>query len=292
LICHWEHYERIYTKRNTILLCLTVWLVIYLIELPNHVGWGDLRFSKLFFVCTFANHVHSYALFYVLVGIFLPISISFGCYFKIYLKVKDSRLTRSRILYAKSDQESPPPTEVNAASQLSSAGNCGSVSQKFYEDLKVIQVLFRVFLIYLLMWLPLVLLILLHLTTSISYVWYVLVLLSAHGNSAINCLIYAATIEHFRQGYKKLLGFNRPFGNSKSRKNMARGSRGRTNDQGRNKKNLKEEADGMEKKHLVPPNSLNLVISQSNTTQTSNIRNTHVPNRDDSSPVDVLLQSD
>ena len=70
---------------------------------------------------------------------------------------------------------------------------------------RLTQVLFRVQIVYVLMWMPLMMLILLHQATDISYVWYVLVLLSAHGNSAINCLVYGASIDHFREGYKKLL---------------------------------------------------------------------------------------
>ncbi|OWA50001.1 putative Melatonin receptor type 1C [Hypsibius exemplaris] len=206
LICHWEHYEKIYTRRNTVIICLAVWVVIYLIELPNHVGWGDLRFSDLFFVCTFANHVHSYALFYVLVGVFTPLSVSFFCYLKIYLKVKDSRLTRNRILKGGSESDDNARQRHDTVPDTSRPN---SMTRKFYEDLKIIKVLFRVLIIYVLMWLPLVILILIHIANDIGYTWYILVLLCAHGNSAVNCVIYAATIKEFRDGYRRLLGFHR-----------------------------------------------------------------------------------
>jgi 7 transmembrane receptor (rhodopsin family) len=212
----------IFTKRNTIVLCLFVWLAVYLIELPNHVGWGDLRFSDLFFLCTFANHVHSYALFYVLFGIFIPLSSSFLCYLLIYLKVKDSSLTRNRILYSDINRGGSSSTSKSNsnADESTEATGCISLSQKFFDDLKIIQVLFRVQIIYTVMWLPLMLLILAHQTTSISYVWYILAILSAHGNSAINCMVYAASIDHFREGYKRLLGWNLKHPRTSSRQNV------------------------------------------------------------------------
>ena len=45
-------YERIYTKRSTLLLCIAVWILIYLTDLPTHAGWTTTRFSDTFFVCT------------------------------------------------------------------------------------------------------------------------------------------------------------------------------------------------------------------------------------------------
>ena len=86
---------------------------------------------------------------------------------------------------------------------------------------RLTQVLFRVQIVYFLMWMPLMMLILLHQATDISYVWYVLVLLSAHGNSAINCLVYGASIDHFREGYKKLLCCGKRRNKRQGRQNQA-----------------------------------------------------------------------
>ncbi|OWA50003.1 hypothetical protein BV898_14534 [Hypsibius exemplaris] len=156
--------------------------------LPNHVGCGVLRFSDIFFACTFANYVHSYALFCVLAGIFLPLSISFVCYLKIYLKVKDSRLNRNRILQGKTDTqedtEGPLPETSSNALAKSTVAYLAKQPHGRPGILRGPQNM---------------LLIMLHLpATEIGYVWYILVLLSAHGNNAINCLIYAATINHSR----------------------------------------------------------------------------------------------
>ena len=84
LICHYERYDKIYSGGQTCLLCLSVWIIMYAIQLPNHIGWGDTRFSVTFYVCTFANNVHSYATFYIVVGVVLPVSATFLAYLGIF----------------------------------------------------------------------------------------------------------------------------------------------------------------------------------------------------------------
>ncbi|GAU94597.1 hypothetical protein RvY_06339 [Ramazzottius varieornatus] len=174
-------------------MCCAAWVIIYLVQLPNHVGWGDLRFSRQFFLCTFANHVHTYAIFYVVVGVLTPLGVCFVCYLCIYRRASVSNLVRSRILQRQLQGTATSPIQaitVEDSDTLCPAPPHSNESQckKFYDDLVMIQVLFRVLIIYTIMWSPLVILILLHLEDQISPVWYVLVLLTAHGNSAINYL--------------------------------------------------------------------------------------------------------
>ncbi|XP_055329287.1 melatonin receptor type 1B-like [Paramacrobiotus metropolitanus] len=224
LICKWPYYEKIYTKINTGLMCLLCWIIIYSIESPNHLGWGDLRYSNVFYLCTFANHVHSYALFYILVGVATPLTITFIMYLQIYVRVKNSKMTRSMILSGANAPVAPVSagntsgaTTASGTQSTSSAPTTAaeqsmlaSVTQKFQEDLKIIYALFRVYLIFMLMWAPLVLLILIGHPEDeeqrLHHGWYITSLIIAHGNSSINCLVYAYTIDHFRAGYSKLLG--------------------------------------------------------------------------------------
>ncbi|OQV16753.1 putative Melatonin receptor type 1B-B [Hypsibius exemplaris] len=182
LICHNDCYHRVYTKRRTLLLCLAVWVLIYSIELPNHVGWGDKRFSVVFFVCTFANHVHSYAVFFIGLGVLVPVGASFLAYLGIYCKVRHSALVQRRA--NRRSMERTLRAEHRAKRRA------------FRENVRVAQALFRVFLVFILMWLPVAVVI--------------LTVLLAHGNSSINCVVYAASIDHFREGYCKLLGINAP----------------------------------------------------------------------------------
>jgi 7 transmembrane receptor (rhodopsin family) len=180
-------------------MCLGVWVMIYAVELPTHLGWGDKRFSVVFFVCTFANHVHSYAMFYIGLGVLFPIGASFGAYLGIYLKVRNSTLFHRRINSRSMDKvQSKNDRAKHRASR-----------RMFRENVRVAQALFRVFLIFVIMWLPVAILILMGKGTQVPHVWYILTILLAHGNSSINCIVYAASIEHFREGYFKILGIKR-----------------------------------------------------------------------------------
>ncbi|GAU95237.1 hypothetical protein RvY_06886 [Ramazzottius varieornatus] len=198
LICRYHVYSKIYTKRNTILLCLSVWILIYLIEMPNHIGWGDTRFSEVFFVCTFANHVHSFALFYILVGVMIPVSVSCAAYIGIFKRVRTSNLVRNRILNA---AEAGKPQKGPSKDAKMTLG-------EFHRNVRVARVLFRVFVIFIVMWVPVAVLILMGMGKQVDYVWYILTVLLAHGNSSVNCVVYALSLDHFREGYATLLHIN------------------------------------------------------------------------------------
>lgn len=185
-----------------------------MIELPNHIGWGDNRFSVVFYVCTFANHVHSYAVFYIGVGVCIPISITFFAYLGIYLKVKDSNLVRNRLL---SGGERVVSREERAMKKLN--------RRIFRQNVKVARVLFRVYVIFLVMWLPVAVIILLGKGLAISPVWYILTILLAHGNSSINCIVYGASMDSFREGYLRILGFGKQYENCCSGRSICRNSR-------------------------------------------------------------------
>lgn len=184
-----------------------MWIFIYLIELPNHFGWGDNRFSVVFYVCTFANHVHSYALFYIGLGVCVPVGGTFFAYLGIYLKVRDSNLVRSRVLTSSKLIKS---RELRAKEKLT--------RRAFRHDVGVARALFRVYVIFLVMWLPVAVIIVMGKGTEVAPVWYILAILLAHGNSSINCVVYGASIEHFREGYLRILclGTVRPCGSRSS----------------------------------------------------------------------------
>ena len=81
--------------------------------------------------------------------------------------------------------------------------------REFQKNVKVAKALFRVYVIFLIMWLPVAVLILMGWGPRVHPVWYILTVLMAHGNSSINCLVYALSLDHFREGYLRLLGLRR-----------------------------------------------------------------------------------
>ncbi|GAU95227.1 hypothetical protein RvY_06878-2 [Ramazzottius varieornatus] len=161
--------------------------------MPNHIGWGDTRFSEVFFVCTFANHVHSFALFYILVGVMIPVSVSCAAYIGIFKRVRTSNLVRNRILNRDAVASKVPLKDERM--QI----------RDFHRNIRIARALFKVFMIFLIMWIPVAVLILMGMGKQVDYVWYILTVLLAHGNSSVNCVVYALSLDHFREGYTKLL---------------------------------------------------------------------------------------
>ncbi|OQV15374.1 putative Melatonin receptor type 1A [Hypsibius exemplaris] len=222
LICRYDLYDKVYTKANTVVLCLAVWLIIYLVDMPTHAGWTDTRFSNNFFVCTF-NHLHIYTYFYAGVGISIPLGVIFLCYLGIYLKVHRSSLVRRIILNdgqvnaaARKTSLHPPelllpkPDRRQKILTMSRIFRAKRASNKMFRaNVRVARALFRVFLIFLIMWTPMTVVLLLRLGTRIHVAWYLLALLLAHGNSCLNCVIYALALDHFREGYWRVLQFLR-----------------------------------------------------------------------------------
>ena len=78
--------------------------------------------------------------------------------------------------------------------------------REFHRNVRMARALFRVFVIFVIMWVPVAVLILMGKGKQVNYVWYILTVLLAHGNSSVNCVVYALSLEHFREGYARLLG--------------------------------------------------------------------------------------
>ena len=125
----------------------------------------------------------------------IPVSVSCAAYVGIFRRVRNSNLVRNRIL---NDQDKP----ANKPSSKEGRMNL----REFHRNVRIARALFRVFVIFLIMWVPVAVLILMGQGKQVNYVWYILTVLLAHGNSSVNCVVYALSLEHFREGYARLLG--------------------------------------------------------------------------------------
>ena len=181
-----------------------------MVAFPNHVGWGDFRFSEVYFICTFAHHHHSFTWFYISVGVLVPFFITGAAYVAIFSRVRKSKLVRARILGQTSLHETEAQqTHTTKRMKL----------REFHRNVRMAQALFRVYVIFLGMVLPIAVLFLLGRGRQIDFVWYILALLLSHGNNSVNCIVYAFSLDHFRNGYAKLLGLSILRKKFQSRKN-------------------------------------------------------------------------
>uniref|UniRef100_A0A915K0C3 Uncharacterized protein n=1 Tax=Romanomermis culicivorax TaxID=13658 RepID=A0A915K0C3_ROMCU len=90
-------YHKHFSREHIIFYVCSIWMFGYAVHVPNHLGWGEVRFSQLFHFCTFDTESLSYKLFYG--GMLaLAIVLAFVFYAKIYLVLRHTTLARHMIL--------------------------------------------------------------------------------------------------------------------------------------------------------------------------------------------------
>lgn len=162
----------------------SIWLLSFIVHLPNHFGWGTTRYSFMLRYCTFDTDLFSYLYFYSAVLV-LAIIMAFIFYLKIYLVLRKSTLSKSLITGHKQD-----------ASNQSSAMS---------DEIKIIKTSFKIFILFLITWSPLCTLFLLHLMDEIPPWLYLYAALAAHGNSTLNFIVYFIENEMFRKAMKGIV---------------------------------------------------------------------------------------
>ena len=58
-ICHYQAYNRIFTLRNSVLMAVGLWVVSFLMEMPNFLGWGNHYYDKKSLNCMW-DRTHDY----------------------------------------------------------------------------------------------------------------------------------------------------------------------------------------------------------------------------------------
>ncbi|XP_055332295.1 melatonin receptor type 1B-B-like [Paramacrobiotus metropolitanus] len=174
LICHPRLYPLVYKRFNVFVMCLTIWGFMFLIGLPNHVGWGSFGFSDTLFVCTFAADNYPYTMFVMASSLFLPASVTFSSYYGIYRRVRDSR---DRVL-------------------------TGQPGVSFRKNIKTAKSLFKAYVVYLFLVLPFGIVMVLGMGPRLPHIWYMLSLLLFHGVGTANCFVYAARLGKFWDGLR------------------------------------------------------------------------------------------
>ncbi|OWA51756.1 putative G-protein coupled receptor moody [Hypsibius exemplaris] len=229
LICKPHLYPRIYTFKSSILCCVGIWLLAHLLCMPNHVGWGRHRFSYEYYICTFDIVTHTYGIFYIMTGVIIPlVGVLFG-YTAIFMKVhsvkKQIRNHQQSLLVGNKRVSIPttPGGAVVVAGTATEEGAPNGVADTATEkpkkrpqkpgftvdDVKLAKTLFAAFLIFLICWLPFAIFVVSHDPDEIPRWLYVIAIIMAHGNSAVNPILYGLTNERFRDGYRTILGLDR-----------------------------------------------------------------------------------
>ncbi|XP_069120182.1 melatonin receptor type 1A-like [Argopecten irradians] len=182
-----HYYNQIFTKGKTLLLCVLVWFVAFLIELPNLAGWGGHTFDLKTLGCSFDRLISlSYTIFLSVMALWLPLMVIMFCYLKIYFYVKKSRLQMEKQMKTQTKKEKKK-------------------SKRQRDNVNLARTFFIVFLTFLICWTPYDLTLFFDRGDRWPSWLYTLFLQIGHFNSSLNSILYGATNRNFREGYKQFL---------------------------------------------------------------------------------------
>ncbi|XP_072025164.1 melatonin receptor type 1B-B-like [Amphiura filiformis] len=202
-ICHHHSYPKIYTRRTVPFMVVGMWMYGCLVDFPLFVGFGRHEFHTRASTCIFDTIHSGYKIYFVVIGILIPIGIISYCYTRIvWFVAKTSRRLQNRVESAGSSSNSTNPVRPADVKLLKTVAAIGTLGVIIYT--------------------PLALTLLLDHGQVPKRVWMFSTGLM-HSYSCINWCVYALTNSNFRAGYVMLLrkllcghGFKQPLENSRT----------------------------------------------------------------------------
>ncbi|XP_070560045.1 alpha-1B adrenergic receptor-like [Ptychodera flava] len=208
LIVRPQKYPTIYSKRNTVLIIIGVWLLSVLLSCPPLVGWAEYAFlpGQSFCFCNWKSSV-SYTYFMVGVCFGGPCSLMIFSYVSILLEVKRSR-QRVEVDGETVRDHRDHLTVPSVAGSLGRMKNHERQKRKREEELKLTKSFVVVIVIFIISWLPFCVTMFwsVHSGTPVPRPVDMATLLLGYFNSCCNPIVYGVMNKRFRQGYMKLLG--------------------------------------------------------------------------------------
>lgn len=180
-ICAHEKYERMFTKCNSICMCITPYFIGGILVLLNMAGIGDHGFNRKSLDCIWDRMAtYIYTVFFSITLVWIPAVIIGVCYFKIYLYV---RAHRSRMR------------------EQDHGGN----SQSF-KRLNLAKTFFIIYAVFITCWAPYAILMVVDMHDAFSQEVHIYITAFAHLHPSLNCLVYYFTNKKFESAYKQLFG--------------------------------------------------------------------------------------
>ncbi|XP_072046737.1 melatonin receptor type 1A-like [Amphiura filiformis] len=181
-ICHRVIYSKIYNQRTLPFMVIGLWLIAFLLDLPNYLGWGDHIFDTRQLLC---NYDYSYNLSYtryhlIALGVIVPVCVLCYSYFRIFMTFRSSsRRMRQHATNPSSSQKEKPQT----------------------ADRRVLKTVAIICIVFLVMWTPYSIIVVFDL--HYQFWWFLLASFMAFTNSSVNFLVYAID-RNFRQAYSDI----------------------------------------------------------------------------------------
>ncbi|XP_041478055.1 melatonin receptor type 1A-like [Lytechinus variegatus] len=187
-ICHWQRYRKIFNRRTVPMMIVGLWIIGFLIDLPNILGWGTHTFDWKVMSCTGGmSFVYSYAIYFAMTAFAVPLMIITFSYIGIFRFARKATIALERV------------RNKDGVQNKNGKGKGGRAARP--ADLRLARSVLAIVIIYLLMWSPYSLTVLIDHRVVYDRKLYILSYTLAHTNSSFNCVIYGATNQQFRRGY-------------------------------------------------------------------------------------------
>ena len=187
-ICKNRIYNKIYTMHNTIAMCVGLWVVCFLAEMPNFFGWGDHVYDRKTLSCVWDRTADlSYSIFFSVIGVAFPVVFITICYALIYWQITQSRPTVKFLL---------------AVGDMAGARKDLALQKQIRQQLITF---FACFVVFTVCWVPYAFVVALDYKDTYPLEVHLYAILIAHTNSSLNCIIYGISNSHFRESFYRLL---------------------------------------------------------------------------------------
>jgi hypothetical protein len=178
-ICMHGKYERIFTKWNSITLCISVYFLGGILIFLNALDIGDHGFDRKSLQCIWDRMAsHMYTIVFSVTLFWIPSIVIGVCYLKIYLYV---RIQSKRISDQMRARQNTPLRSYHLAKTL-----------------------FLIYAVFIICWAPYALLIVIDADDNYAHELHVFVTVFAHLHPSLNWLIYFLTNKKFSIAFKNL----------------------------------------------------------------------------------------
>ncbi|KAK2149431.1 hypothetical protein LSH36_453g02056 [Paralvinella palmiformis] len=175
-IVHNATYNKIYTKFSTIMMCILVWMLAYLVDMPAHLRWSDHGFDMKTNKCLWDRTLNwYYTMFLIVVGIIFPLVVIVFFYALIF-------------------------RHINAAKKRLTACSKGDKTN-FRSTMKQAKMMFIIFICFTSCWLPYVIVLIFDRYDRFPIWVHLYASLTAHLHASINFIIYGVSNRKIRLGY-------------------------------------------------------------------------------------------
>ena len=185
-ICHHDAYRRIFSRYTYVAIVVATWVIGVAIDVPCHAGWSVHTFDHKTQKCLWdRTRSHQYTVFFVTVGMLLPLTIIVLCYWRIFVHIREAKL---RILQAR-----------RGGNAGTGAWNTQAAIVKTIRQIKVIVLIFLAFCI---CWAPYAIVLLSDERDEFPLSVHLYASMIAHLHASVNFFIYGLTNKGLRAGYR------------------------------------------------------------------------------------------